>query len=101
MSTCKKCEGIVVMHAFSTSNCENCGVEISSPHIPSYTLCDNCAGDNKCVQCGGKIQYYRFVYKDENWEAGYTIIKAEEREQAIAIFEHKFPSKKWYRTDEL
>jgi len=46
MSVCKKCEGIVAMHAFSTSNCESCGVEISSPHIPSYTLCDNCAGDN-------------------------------------------------------
>lgn len=101
MSFCKKCEGIIVMHAFSTSNCENCGVEVSTPHQPSYKLCSNCAGDDKCVQCGGKIQYYRLVYKDENWKAGYTIIKAEKREQAIAIFEHKFTTKKWYRIDEL
>lgn len=55
MSKCKKCEKIVVMHAFCFSNCNSCGIGISSPHIPSYTLCDDCAGDDKCVQCGEKI----------------------------------------------
>ena len=55
MSKCEKCKNIVVLHAFSFSNCENCGVEVSTPHIPSYKICDVCAGDNKCVQCGNKI----------------------------------------------
>ena len=55
MSKCKKCERIVVLHAFSTSNCENCGIEISTPHLPSFKLCDDCVGDDKCVQCGNKI----------------------------------------------
>ena len=55
MSYCKECKGKVVMHAFSLSNCENCGLEISTPHIPSYKLCDSCAGYDKCTQCGTRI----------------------------------------------
>ena len=42
--------------AFSYSNCENCGIEVSTPHIPSYSLCDDCAGDDKCVQCGNSLK---------------------------------------------
>lgn len=52
---CKKCEKQVVMHAFSFGNCEVCGIEVSCGHIPCYKLCDTCAGDDKCVQCGGDL----------------------------------------------
>ena len=55
MSYCKKCKGKVVIHAFSFSNCKNCGVKISTPHQSSYKLCDDCAGDDKCVQCGNRL----------------------------------------------
>ena len=90
------------MHAFSFGNCELCNEEVSTSHIPVNRLCTKCAKDNElCESCGNKIQYYRFVYKDEKNDAGYTIVKADEREQAIAIFEKKFPTLKWYRTDKL
>lgn len=99
---CKNCEKQIVLHAFSSSNCGVCNIEISTPHISSYRVCSKCAEENNlCESCGNKIQYFRFVYKDENGELGYTIVKADEREQAITIFENKFPSLKWYRTDKL
>lgn len=55
MKYCNDCKNQVVMHAFSFSNCKICGEEISTPHLPSYVLCYDCAGDDKCIQCGDKI----------------------------------------------
>lgn len=43
---------MIVMSAFSFGNCEGCSKEISTPHIPGYKLCDDCAeNSNKCKQC--------------------------------------------------
>lgn len=53
MNDCRKCKGMVVMHAFSVSSCKNCGGEVVTPHIPSYEYCEECADMlNVCQQCG-------------------------------------------------
>lgn len=53
---CNNCRNRVVMHAFSFSNCEGCNMEISTPHIPGYKFCDDCAEKgNKCKQCGHEL----------------------------------------------
>ncbi|WP_105176884.1 hypothetical protein [Clostridium cagae] len=55
--SCKKCEEMVTMSAFSYSNCERCGKAITTPHIPPYKICEECAkysGD--CQQCGENIE---------------------------------------------
>lgn len=54
---CKKCMRMGVMNAISHSNCERCGKSITTPHIPSYKICEECArysGD--CQQCGENIE---------------------------------------------
>ena len=54
---CMKCERVGAMSAFSRSNCERCGKSITTPHIPSYKICEECAkysGD--CKQCGENIE---------------------------------------------
>jgi len=41
--------------------------------------------------------YYRFIYKDEKGDLGYTVVKVNEKdsELAIATFESKFPHLVW------
>ena len=54
---CKKCEHQVVLHAFSFGNCELCGTEVSTGHIPVNRICDKCAEENDlCESCGNKIE---------------------------------------------
>ena len=53
MLDCKKCNGMLVMNAFSYSKCENCGRDVVTPHMPSYKYCEDCADKlNACQQCG-------------------------------------------------
>lgn len=53
MKDCKKCNGMVVLNAFSESQCKNCGCVLITPHIPSYKYCKDCAEKlNVCQQCG-------------------------------------------------
>lgn len=54
---CNNCKGMVVMHAFSFGNCAFCGEDVSTPHIPCYRYCDECA-ENKsiCKQCGNELE---------------------------------------------
>jgi len=54
---CNKCKEMIVMNAFSSSNCEICGRPINTPHIPAYRICEECSqysGD--CQQCGVNIE---------------------------------------------
>lgn len=54
---CNHCEGMIVMNAFSFSECRHCGKEVVTPHIPSYEYCEACADKlNKCIQCGGSVE---------------------------------------------
>jgi hypothetical protein len=39
---CEKCFGIVVLHAFSEGNCQECTTKIITPHIPCYKICKSC-----------------------------------------------------------
>lgn len=53
---CKKCEHMIVLHAFSFGNCELCEKEISTSHIPCDKICPKCAEENDlCESCGNKI----------------------------------------------
>lgn len=53
---CKKCEGKVVMHAFSEGPCRVCNSEISTPHIPCDVVCEGCSEVlNVCMSCGGPM----------------------------------------------
>lgn len=54
---CNKCKRMIVLRAFSHSNCDKCGKSIITSHIPSYKICEECAkysGD--CQQCGQNIE---------------------------------------------
>jgi hypothetical protein len=57
---CKACyylsRGAVVMQAFTKSNCEGCGVEVTFPNSRINKLCEKCAESNdRCCHCGGDI----------------------------------------------
>ena len=54
---CNKCKNMIILHAFSSGNCEKCGKEITTPHIPCDKLCKECANKfDRCKQCGNKIK---------------------------------------------
>jgi len=56
---CEDCYDIVVLHAFSESNCIKCNEEIITSHIPSYIICKKCSQKYKlCEQCGKPIKKY-------------------------------------------
>lgn len=56
MNKCNDCKNMVVLCALSTSNCKKCNKEITTPHIPSYEYCEECAKElSVCQQCGKKI----------------------------------------------
>jgi hypothetical protein len=53
---CDKHENMVVLHAFSDGECENCGKEITTSHIPCDKICETCSEKYKlCVICGEEI----------------------------------------------
>jgi len=42
--------------AFTTSQCENCGVDISNPTTSTNKICEKCSKEhNLCVKCGGNL----------------------------------------------
>lgn len=54
---CEKCEHIVCLSAFSYDKCIECGIGVTTPHIPCYKLCPECSAKlNKCEQCGGDVK---------------------------------------------
>lgn len=53
---CKKCEHIIVLHAFSEGKCKICRERIITGHIPCYEVCEECSEKfNLCEQCGKEI----------------------------------------------
>lgn len=57
MSLCKKCEGRIVMHAFSNSECQKCSKKICSSTTPPNKICLECSKNlGKCEFCGGDIR---------------------------------------------
>lgn len=55
---CNKCKRILVLHAFSQGKCKICGCNITTPHIPSYEVCEKCSKEkNLCEQCGEEIDH--------------------------------------------
>lgn len=53
---CEKCRHIVACQAFSTGKCKICGVDVVTPHIPAYCICEECAEKLQlCQQCGKVI----------------------------------------------
>lgn len=45
------------MHAFSNGQCERCGCDVVTPHIPCDKLCEDCSEKyNSCRECGSKIE---------------------------------------------
>ena len=54
---CEKHKGMCVLHAFSWGECEICGAEVVTPHIPCYKICPKCSKkQNKCEWCGELIE---------------------------------------------
>ena len=54
---CKKCEGKVVMHAFSEGNCTVCNKEVQTSHTPCDIVCRECSLDKDvCMSCGEFLQ---------------------------------------------
>ena len=59
--TCKNCQSIIILNAFTKTKCEICDNEIYSPHIPGYVICEDCLNDMAdngtiiCRQCGNVI----------------------------------------------
>lgn len=54
---CNKCkEGKIVLHAFSEGECDSCGKEVITAHIPCDRLCEECSTDLKrCKECGDSL----------------------------------------------
>jgi len=53
---CEKHIGRTVMHAFSYGKCNQCGKEVTTPHIPCDVICEDCSEKKGlCVVCGCKI----------------------------------------------
>jgi hypothetical protein len=54
---CKDCQkGKIVLHAFSFGNCQECGCEVSTAHIPCDKLCQECSdAKHICKECGRNI----------------------------------------------
>ena len=54
---CGKHKNMIVMHAFSKGECELCGKEIQTSHIPCDKVCKECSEEHKvCQVCGDKIE---------------------------------------------
>jgi len=51
---CLKHKNMIVLHAFSEGNCENCDCVISTPHIPCDRICEACSIKYKLCQVCGK-----------------------------------------------
>lgn len=52
-TTCKRCQGRIVMSAFSEGTCTKCGAKIVSPNTPPPKLCIKCAIKlRRCSHCG-------------------------------------------------
>ncbi len=53
---CENCRHSVVISAFSTGKCKICKCEITTPHIPSYAICEKHSTEyNLCQQCGKRL----------------------------------------------
>lgn len=49
---CKKCEGRMVMHAFSDGRCLYCDTGISSSSTPCDIVCFDCSSEKEiCMYC--------------------------------------------------
>jgi hypothetical protein len=50
---CEKCKNKVVLNVITFTECNECDIDVVSPHLPAYTLCEECAKKlNRCQQCG-------------------------------------------------
>lgn len=59
---CDKCKNIISMSAFTKTNCNKCGIEITTGHIPGYTICKSCSEELElCEQCGEELKEKYFV----------------------------------------
>lgn len=57
MIYCKKCQGKIVMQAFSEGICEVCDEHHICSHTPPNRVCNNCAEDfNLCESCGKNLK---------------------------------------------
>lgn len=53
---CGRCQHRIVMPAFSTGTCANCGKELVCPNTPPDRLCFDCAKQlGLCQACGGPL----------------------------------------------
>ena len=53
---CKKCKRSVVMHAFSSGDCQLCGKAVVTSHTPCHKVCVECSNEKEvCQKCGRKI----------------------------------------------
>lgn len=51
---CLKHKNMIVMHAFSEGECQNCGCHIDTSHIPCDKICEICSIKYKLCQVCGK-----------------------------------------------
>lgn len=50
---------MIVLHAFSQSKCDYCEADITTPHIPSYRVCNDCSEEHGvCEQCGKALDFF-------------------------------------------
>ena len=55
---CKKCNGRIVLWAFSEFDCELCGKQMQCSFTPPNKICDVCAEENDfCEFCGEDLDY--------------------------------------------
>jgi len=66
---CLKHKNMIVLHAFSDGECQNCGTHIQTPHIPCDVICEHCSVLYKlCQVCGKELspEEIEEIIADEN-----------------------------------
>jgi hypothetical protein len=55
---CEDCINSGYFQAMSIGECKVCGKDTPSPHLPSYSVCSECAIEfDLCEQCGKNLHH--------------------------------------------
>lgn len=71
---CNKCQNSLYGQAFTTTNCKKCDKTIVTGHIPGHVLCEECAGEEYCEQCGELLNNRIELFTTITGSANYNLM---------------------------
>ena len=101
---CKKCEGMVVAHAFSNGECNICEKEIQTSHIPCDKVCRDCSVEkNVCMSCKSpfsKEELEKFASLELDEHIGDLVSKGS-MDEAMELLTGGFTVTEYLTTEEI